>query len=144
MATDIHRAAAPAGFAYAAHLLLGSFPFAFFSFALVTDIVYWKTANLMWQYFSIWLITAALVMGALAVLAGLIDFALDRGQRARRGAWLHFAVTVAALLLGLLNAFVHSRDGWTAVVPQGIILSALVVLLMIAGGALGAWAERTA
>ena len=144
MATDTHRAAAPAGIAHAAHLLLGSFPFAFFSFALVTDFMYLKTANLLWQYFSIWLITAALVMGALAVLAGLLDFAVNRARRGRRGVWWHSGFTAAALLLGLLNAFVHSRDGWTAVVPQGLILSALVVLLMIAGSALGAWAERTA
>jgi uncharacterized membrane protein len=30
-----------------------------------------------------------------------------------------------------VNAFVHSRDGWVAVVPQGLTLSVIVVLLML-------------
>jgi uncharacterized membrane protein len=44
---------------------------------------------------------------------------------------------VAVLVLSLVNAFVHSRDGYTAVVPQGLILSGLVVLLLIVTGWLG-------
>jgi uncharacterized membrane protein len=39
-------------------------------------------------------------------------------------------------LLSLFNAFVHSRDGYTAVVPTGLMLSALVVAVLI----LTAWA----
>jgi uncharacterized membrane protein len=37
----------------------------------------------------------------------------------------------AAALLSLLNAFVHSRDAWTSVVPQGIWLSGIVALLLL-------------
>jgi uncharacterized membrane protein len=36
-----------------------------------------------------------------------------------------------AVLLSLINAFVHSRDGYTAVVPAGVTLSALVVVLLL-------------
>ncbi|PIK73709.1 hypothetical protein CS379_06895, partial [Methylobacterium frigidaeris] len=39
----------------------------------------------------------------------------------------------------LVNAFVHSRDGWTSVVPTGLILSGLVVLILCVTGWLG-WA----
>jgi uncharacterized membrane protein len=31
----------------------------------------------------------------------------------------------------LINAFVHSRDGYTAVIPTGLILSTLVVLILM-------------
>jgi uncharacterized membrane protein len=41
-------------------------------------------------------------------------------------------------LLSLLNAFVHSRDGYTAVVPTGLTLSALVVAILL----FTAWADR--
>ena len=38
------------------------------------------------------------------------------------------------LALGFVNSLVHARDGWTAVVPQGLILSvAMVVVRMITG-----------
>ena len=113
------------------HALLGSFPVAFFTLAFVTDIVYSRTAYLQWQYFSIWLITAGLIMGGLAVLAGLIEWLVGRRHARARGLGLHSIVTVVALLLGLLNAFVHSRDGWTAVVPEGLILSGVVALLLL-------------
>jgi uncharacterized membrane protein len=34
-------------------------------------------------------------------------------------------------MLAFVNAFVHSRDGYTAVVPDGLILSILVVVILI-------------
>jgi hypothetical protein len=70
------------------HRFLGGFPTAFFSFALVTDFVYMQSAELQWQYFSIWLITAALIMGGLAVVAGIVDWATG-GARGRGGFGWH-------------------------------------------------------
>jgi uncharacterized membrane protein len=40
-------------------------------------------------------------------------------------------------LLSLVNAFVHSRDAWTSVVPQGIVLSAVSAILLLIAGARG-------
>jgi uncharacterized membrane protein len=127
----------------AVHRFLGGFPTAYFTLALLTDWEYTRNANLMWQYFSIWLITAALIMGGLAVLAGIVDW-VTGGARGRRGFGWHFGLTIVALLLGLLNAFVHSRDGWTAVVPEGILLSLVVVILLYAGGIVAAVLDRRA
>jgi len=124
-------------FGHPIHPMLVPFPITCFIGAFATDIVYARTANLSWQYFSIWLITAGLVMGGLAAIAGIIDYAGDRQVRAQRPATPHMLLNVAAMLLSLLNAFVHSRDGWTAVVPQGIILSGVVVLILAFSGWLG-------
>ena len=41
------------------------------------------------------------------------------------------------LLLALVNNLVHSRDGWTGVVPAGLTLSVVTVLVMIVTGFLG-------
>lgn len=123
------------------HRWLGGFPTAFFTFALITDYVYMRSGNLTWQYFSIWLITAALIMGGFAILFGLIDL-FTGGARGRPGAWWHSGLTILAWLVGLLNAFVHSRDGWTAVVPEGILLSLLCVILLYAGGIVAGLMER--
>jgi uncharacterized membrane protein len=127
----------------ALHALLGAFPAAYFLLAFLMDIAYVQTAYWMWEYFAIWLITAGLVAGALAVLVGIIDW-LVRRTSARGSGWSwHALITILALLLGLLNAFIHSRDGWTAVVPEGIVLSGVTSLLLIVAAFLGAaWSRR--
>lgn len=119
------------------HALLGAFPLAFFCFAFVTDLIYTRTYYLQWQYFSIWLITAGLVMGAASIFFGAIDWLLTR-RSAHRGAGWHILLTLAAWVLALINAFVHSRDGWTAVAGEGIILSAIVALLMLLAAGMSA------
>lgn len=119
------------------HPILIPFPVAFFVGALVTDIVYSRTANLSWQYFSIWLITAGLIMGGLAAIAGVVDYFGNRAVRSQRPATPHMLINVAAMLVALVNAFVHSRDGWTAVVPTGLIFSAVTVALLAVSAWLG-------
>ena len=117
--------------------MLVPFPIAFFTAALVTDIAYWRTAELMWSHFSSWLIAAGLIIGGLAAVAGLIDFIADRGVRAQAPAWPHALGNAAALTIAGFNAFVHARDGWTAVVPMGLVLSACVVAILTVTGWLG-------
>ena len=124
-------------FGHPIHRMLVPFPMVCFIGAFVTDIIYARTTNLMWQYFSIWLIAAGLAIGALAALVGFIDYFGDRRVRATRPATPHMLLNMLAMLLSLVNAFVHSRDGWTAVVPDGIILSGIVVLILAVSAWLG-------
>ena len=56
------------------HPMLVPFPIAFFTLALVMDIAYWQTSNLNWKHFAEWLLLAGLVFGALAAVAGAVDF----------------------------------------------------------------------
>jgi len=102
--------------------------------ALGTDYVYFKTALWQWANFSAWLITTGLIVLLVGVLLLLIDFAT---RRAARLDVVSFIVVAAAGLLSLLNAFVHSRDAWTSVVPQGISLSALSTVLLLIAAARG-------
>ena len=51
------------------HAALVPFPGVCFTLALLTDIAFWQSANIMWQNFSAWLLFAGLVFGGLAVLA---------------------------------------------------------------------------
>ncbi len=120
------------------HAMLVPIPIVCFVGTLVTDIAYWFTANMQWANFSAWLLSVGLVVSALAVLAGLIDFFGDRRIRRIRTAWIHAAGNAVALALSLINVFVHSRDAYTSVVPTGLILSAVVVLILGLTGWLGA------
>jgi uncharacterized membrane protein len=119
------------------HALLVPFPIACFAGTFLTDLVYWRTKAVLWETFSVWLLTAGLIIAAFAVLAGLIDFAGSKKIRALKPAWLHVLGNIAALILSLINVFVHSRDGYTAVVPEGLILSGLVVLILLFTGWMG-------
>ncbi|KJC51170.1 membrane protein [Bradyrhizobium sp. LTSP885] len=119
------------------HVMLVPFPIVCFVGTLLTDIAYWRTAQMMWADFSAWLLFAGLVMGGLAAIAGLIDFFGSRRIRTLAPAWYHMAGNVVVMLLALLNAFVHSRDVWTSVVPTGLVLSALTVIVMLVTGWLG-------
>jgi uncharacterized membrane protein len=109
--------------------MLVSFSAAYFAGALVTDLVYWQMPDALWERFSIWLILAGLVMAGLATIAYVIDLAGRR--RIERPAWPRVIGYALAVLLSVVNAFVHSRDGYTAVVPNGLTLSALVVVVLI-------------
>jgi uncharacterized membrane protein len=110
--------------------MLASFSAAYFVGALATDFVYWQMPDVMWERFSIWLIMAGLVMAGLAVAAYVIN---TLAGRRRRGApaWPHLAGYALAVFLAVINAFVHSRDGYTAVVPTGLMLSASVVIVLL-------------
>jgi uncharacterized membrane protein len=111
------------------HRMLVSFSAAYFAGALVTDIVYWQMPDVLWERFSIWLILAGLVMAGLATVAYVIDLAGRR--RIERPAWPRVVGYALAVVLSVVNAFVHSRDGYTAVVPSGLTLSALVVVVLL-------------
>src|ERR1700755_1735396 len=118
------------------HKILVSFSAAYFAGALVTDLVYWQIPDVLWERFSIWLIAAGLIMAGLATIAYAIDLA--GGRQIDRPAWPRVVGYALAVLLSLMNAFVHSRDGYTAVVPTGLTLSALVVVVLL----LTSWVDR--
>jgi len=109
--------------------VLVSFSAAYFVGALVTDLAYWQVPDVLWERFSIWLITAGLIMAGLATIAFVFDVA--SGRQVDEPAWPRVVGYAIAVLLSLTNAFVHSRDGYTAVVPLGLTLSALVVIVLL-------------
>jgi len=113
------------------HAMLAPFPIVCFTLTLLVDIAYWRTSNLMWQHFAEWLLFAGLVFGVLAAVAGAIDFLVRREVRAAGSAWPHALGGVVVLLLAFFNSLVHARDGWTGVVPYGLILSAVTVIVMM-------------
>ena len=124
------------------HAALAPFPAVCFTLTLLTDIAYWQTADLMWSNFSSWLLLAGLVTGGLALVAGIIA-ALVRWRRLR-GGWVHGLLWLLVLAVALVNSLVHAGDGWTAVVPWGLALSAVTVVLVILTALQGRALQREA
>ena len=116
------------------HPMLVPIPIVCFVATLVTDLVYWRTATMLWADMSAWLLTIGLIVSAFAAAAGLIDFFGDHRIRELRSAWIHGLGNTAALILSIFNAFIHTRDAYTSVVPTGLILSAIVVLILLVTG----------
>lgn len=131
MAASAARARHRASAAHPIHGILAAYPLAGFTGALLTDIAYAETANMQWANFSVWLIAVGVMFGVLAALAGIVDALGGRDRRRRRPIW-HGVATGAMLALAILNGFVHSRDGWTSVVPTGLALSVVVSILALA------------
>jgi uncharacterized membrane protein len=120
-----------------------AFPTACFTLALLTDVAYWQSGELMWQNFSEWLLLAGLVGGGLAAVCGLVEVLLRPVVRAQRGLWLGAFLFAVALALAVVNSFIHAGDGWTAVVPYGLALSAATVAVMVLSGIVDLATGRT-
>lgn len=95
---------------------------------LGTDLIYARTLLFQWANFSIWLLAGGLVFAALAGVTLVLDI---MSRRIERIDWVKFTGFTVAALLSVLNAFVHSRDAYTAVVPQGLVLSAAVTVIVV-------------
>src|SRR3984885_1454075 len=102
--------------ARAIHQVLTPFPVAYFTAALATDLAYWRTAEVMWERFSVWLIAGGLVMSAFVALAAVVDLVFAR----QRPAWIRALGYIVAVLLSIVNVLVHSRDAYTAVGPPRV------------------------
>jgi uncharacterized membrane protein len=118
------------------HPMLVPIPIICFVGALVTDIAYYASSEMMWADLSSWLLIVGLAGGILAAVAGLIDFLGNRLLRTQ-SAWPHLLGNLLVLVLSFCNVLIHTRDAWTSVVPTGLILSAVVVLIMAVTGWLG-------
>ncbi len=112
-------------------------PIVCFVGALLTDIVYYATAEILWADFSAWLLVVGVIMGVLAAIAGLIDFLGNRMIRTQMPAWPHLIGSVVVLVLAFFNALIHTRDAWTSVMPIGLVLSIITVLILPVTGWIG-------
>ncbi len=124
--------------------LLVQFPAVCFVGTFLTDLAYWRTQLFTWETFSAWLLAVGCVMAGLAGVVALFYFVSDRRLRSAPLAWPYALTSLLAALLSVVNAFVHSRDGYTAVVPTGLTLSAVVVGLMVVAAWMGAAVESPA
>jgi uncharacterized membrane protein len=116
------------------HPMLIPFPIAFLVATFVCDLVFWRTGNPGWSTAALYLLGAAILMAALAAVAGLMDFMGDQRIRDLSAAWHHMIGNVLVVVLALVNWYRRYADGDAAVLPWGLILSTLIVLLLLYNG----------
>jgi uncharacterized membrane protein len=101
--------------------------------ALIADLAYIGTFNIMWLDFSAWLLLAGLIGGGVAGALLIVELVRARQNR-NRALSAHFILLLSAWTVEILNSFIHARDGWTAVMPTGLVLSIVAALLSILAG----------
>lgn len=116
------------------HPMLIPFPIAFLVGALVSDLVFWSLGDEFWARVSLYLLGAGIVMALLAALAGFTDFMGDRRIRALGHAWQHMLGNLLAVAIAAANFIIRLDDPATAILPAGLILSAVVALMLVFTG----------
>ncbi len=120
------------------HPLMVTFPIAFLSGAFGADLGYWLTQDPFWARAALWLIGAGFMAGLLAALTGMLDFLkIDRVKKHRAG-WIHMVGNVTAMVLTLVNWILRWNNVESAVLPTGLLLSAIVASLLAITGWYGA------
>jgi uncharacterized membrane protein len=112
--------------------LLNPIPFGCFVAALIFDIIYSKTVVMLWDKGAAWLIVFGLLFAVVPRLVNLTQVWVTSRRTATRTDKLDFWLNLFAIVVAIVNAFVHSRDAY-AVVPTGLWLSACTVILLSIG-----------
>ena len=118
--------------ANAVYGLLNPIPFGFFVAGLIFDIIYARTAVVMWGKSAAWLIVFGLLFAIVPRLVNLAQVWITGRRTATRADHLDFWLNLFAIVAAIFNAFVHSRDAY-AVVPTGVWLSICTVVLLSIG-----------
>ena len=107
-------------------LLAGTVPL--FLGALLSDIAYGQTYQIQGATFASWLIAGALVFWGFALLFALVNLLRAEHKGGRPVAY--FLLLLGTWVLGLVNAFQHAKDAY-AMMPAGLVLSAIITVLAI-------------
>lgn len=121
--------------ANAVYGLLNPVPFGCFMAALIFDAVYVRTGELLWDKGAAWLITIGLFFAIIPRLINLVRVWVTFRRASLATDKLDFWLNLLGIFAAIMNAFVHSRDAY-GVVPEGVLLSALTVLLLSIGNVL--------
>jgi uncharacterized membrane protein len=132
MTTNPHATAQIAG--HPVHPMVIAFPIACFVLTLVSDLAFYRTSNEFWAKSSLWLLGIGLITAALAAVTGLIDISGDDRIRKLSDARLHAAGNAVAMLIALYSWYERYQHGSSAILPTGVVLSAVVVFVLVFTG----------
>ncbi|MFE3837379.1 DUF2231 domain-containing protein [Pseudogemmobacter sonorensis] len=107
------------------HAMLVAFPIALCVCTLGADAMFWLTGDDFWPRVAIWAAAISFLMGVLAGIAGTVELLAVPGIRIRAASWTHFILAVMLLSILGANWGIRWGDAAGAVLPWGILTSAL-------------------
>ncbi|CAN5885723.1 hypothetical protein BH11PSE13_BH11PSE13_40320 [soil metagenome] len=110
--------------------LLNPIPFGFFVAALIFDVVYDRSADVLWFKSAAWLIAIGLCFAVVPRFINLARVWWPNDQRRSAPEIVAFFLYLLGVAAAIVNAFVHSRDAY-GVMPEGVWLSVVTVTLLV-------------
>lgn len=110
--------------------LLNPVPYGFFVAALIFDIIYVYSTNMMWTKSASWLIFIGLLFAVIPRIINLVQVWFSAAHRTLPAGKIDFWLNLIAIISAILNSFIHARDAY-AVVPQAVIYSAVTVICLL-------------
>lgn len=120
------------------HPLIVTFPIAFLTSVLLTDLIYWFTGDAFWPRASFWLLIGGILTGLLAMATGLLDFLKINRVRQHSAGWFHMIGNIVAIVLSGISLLLRWNDPAGAILPIGVILSLVVAATLGLTGWYGA------
>lgn len=116
------------------HAMAVAFPIALTISTFGADLLYWWTGDRFWPRVALWSGGVAFWIGLVAAVTGIGELVFSPGIRRRISVWTHFIAAV--MLLSVIGANWGLRLGGhvEAVLPFGLLLSALAALLTMLAG----------
>jgi uncharacterized membrane protein len=107
------------------HAMSVAFPIALTFCTFGADALYWWTGDVFWARAALWAAGTGFLFGMLAGFSGTAELLMVSGIRARAPAWTHFIIAVTLLALLGANWGYRLYGFEDAVLPYGILMSAL-------------------
>lgn len=127
--------------AVAIYELLNPIPYGFFVAALIFDIIYVYSTNVMWGKSASWLITLGLIFAIIPRLINLVQVWVGVSWPQLSAVKIHFWLNLIAIIAAIFNAFVHSRDAY-AIAPQNVTLSVITVACLCVASVILSFRQR--
>jgi uncharacterized membrane protein len=121
-------------FGHPIHAMLVAFPIAGCFAIAFCDGAWWWTGDYFWARAGLWASGGAFVMGCAAALSGLAELLLVPGVRQRAAAWSHAVAAMALIAVVGANWQQRIADPVAAILPWGVLLSALSLLMVAIAG----------
>ncbi len=109
--------------------ILDPIPYGCFVAALIFDIVYLRSAFILWARAASWLIALGLVVAIVPRLINLMQVWITSRAFATNADRWDFGLNLVAIVIAIVNALVHTRDAYASM-PDGVWLSAATVILL--------------
>lgn len=129
---SIHASPQRSVVANAVYSVFNPIPFGFFVAALIFDIIYFRTAVMLWDKGAAWLIAIGLLFAVIPRLVNLVQIWITSRPTALPADKIDFWLNLIAIVAAIFNAFVHSRDAYASM-PTGVWLSGFTVILLTIG-----------
>ena len=110
--------------------LLNPIPYGCFIAALIFDVIYIYSTDVMWGKSASWLILFGLLFAIIPRVINLFQVWVGAAWPQLSAVKIHFWLNLLAIIAAILNSFVHSRDAY-AIAPQNVIWSAITVACLV-------------